>query len=244
MKVSLLLASADAAAGHALEKLLRDQRYDVEFVHDTQAALKAIDGSQPDALVADLRSARVDGLALLKRARALRPDLTGVLLGDDLLGDWRRRSIEGTARVRAYYDVIPDRESALTLNEAASNQYGDPQLKLTFRDSAESAAVRGHTEDSIKALFQRMARAGNGEIIRTAVDDFQDHPAGGCRMGDDPATSVVDSHGRAHDHENLFVVGAPTSVSGGCANATLTFLAVALRQATVIGQAFPARRST
>ena len=83
MKVSLLLASADAAAGHALEKLLRDQRYGVEFVHDTQAALKAIDGSQPDALVADLRSPRVDGLALLKRARALRPDLTSVLLGDD-----------------------------------------------------------------------------------------------------------------------------------------------------------------
>ena len=83
MKVSLLLASADAAAGHALEKLLRDQRYGVEFVHDTQAALKAIDGSQPDALVADLRSARVDGLALLKRARALRPDLAAVLLGDD-----------------------------------------------------------------------------------------------------------------------------------------------------------------
>ena len=83
MKVSLLLASADAAAGHALEKLLRDQRYDVEFVHDTQAALKAIDGSQPDALVADLKSPRVDGLALLKRARALRPDLASVLLGDD-----------------------------------------------------------------------------------------------------------------------------------------------------------------
>ena len=57
-------------------------------------------------------------------------------------------------------------------------------------------------------------------------------------MGDDPATSVVDSHGRAHDHENLFVVGAPTSVSGGCANATLTFLAVALRQATAIGKEF------
>ena len=62
-------------------------------------------------------------------------------------------------------------------------------------------------------------------------------------MGDDPATSVVDSHGRAHDHENLFVVGAPTSVSGGCANATLTFLAVALRQATAIGKDFGERRT-
>ena len=59
-----------------------------------------------------------------------------------------------------------------------------------------------------------MAKAGNGTVLRTSVDNFQDHPAGGCRMGSDPATSVVDSWGRAHDHENLFVVGAPTCVSG------------------------------
>jgi quinoprotein glucose dehydrogenase len=175
-----------------------------------------------------------------------RPRLRGgdgtVLLGDELLADWRKRSTEGTARVRAYYDVIPDRESALTLDGAEKNEYGDPRPKLTFRDSPESAALRGHSEDTIKALFQRMARAGNGEIIRSGVDDFQDHPAGGCRMGDDAAASVVDSYGRAHDHENLFVVGAPTCVTGGCANATLTFLAVALRQATAIGREFTARR--
>ena len=60
-------------------------------------------------------------------------------------------------------------------------------------------------------------------------------------MGDDPATSVVDSHGRAHEHENLFVVGAPTSVTGGCANGTLTFLAITLRQTVMIGREFTAR---
>jgi quinoprotein glucose dehydrogenase len=177
------------------------------------------------------------------RRPRLKGDDGAVMLGDEILADWRRRSGEGTARVRAYYDVIPDRESALTLNDAAKNAYGDPQPKLAFRDSPDSVALRAHTEDTIKALFQRMARAGNGEIIRSGVDDFQDHPAGGCRMGDDPATSVVDGYGRSHDHENLFVVGAPTCVSGGCANATLTFLAVALRQATAIGREFRLREA-
>ena len=175
------------------------------------------------------------------RRPRLKGDDGGVLLGSELLADWRRRSGEGTARVRAYYDVLPDRESALTLHKTETNEYGDPQPKLTFRDSPESAALRGHTEDTIKALFQRMARAGNGEIIRSGTDDFQDHPGGGCRMGNDPATSVVDSHGRTHEHENLFVIGAPTSVTGGCANGTLTFLAVALRQATEIGRDFSPR---
>jgi quinoprotein glucose dehydrogenase len=68
-------------------------------------------------------------------------------------------------------------------------------------------------------------------VLTTSVDDLQDHPGGGCRMGDDPATSVVDSFGRTHDHDNLFVVGAPTMVSAGCANGTLTFCALSLRSA-------------
>ena len=55
-------------------------------------------------------------------------------------------------------------------------------------------------------------------------------------MGDDPATSVVDAWGRTHDHETLFVVGAPTCVSMSCANATLTFCALALRSAEAIAR--------
>jgi choline dehydrogenase-like flavoprotein len=62
-------------------------------------------------------------------------------------------------------------------------------------------------------------------------------------MADDPSRGVVDSHGRAFDHDNLFVVGAPTAVSGGCANGTLTFCALSLRSAAEIGRGFPARRS-
>lgn len=60
-------------------------------------------------------------------------------------------------------------------------------------------------------------------------------------MGDDPAASVTDRFGRTHDHENLFVVGAPTAVSASCANGTLTFCALSLRAAEQIGAAFPAR---
>ena len=60
-------------------------------------------------------------------------------------------------------------------------------------------------------------------------------------MGDDPSDSVVDSWGRSHDHENLFVVGAPTLVSGGVNNGTLTFSALSLRSAEEIGRSFPTR---
>ena len=161
-----------------------------------------------------------------------------LLLGNALLNDWRARAEQGTARVRGYYDVLPDRNSELTLDGTRKNKYGDPLPKLAFRDSPESAALRAESEAQIRALFNRMAAAGNGQLLSARSDDFQDHPAGGCRMGDDPARSVVNKWGRAHDHENLFVVGAPTCVSASCCNGTLTFVALGLMQAEEIGRAY------
>ena len=175
------------------------------------------------------------------RGPRLRNDTGELMLGDQVLSDWRARTTTGTARLRAYYDVIPDRSSRLVLDPAATNRFGDPLPRLEFRDSPVSRELRAHTQERIAAVFEDLARAGGGRILRTSVDDTQDHPGGGCRMGSDPATSVVDSWGRTHDHENLFVVGAPTMVSGGCNNGTLTFSALSLRAAEEIGRAFPAR---
>jgi quinoprotein glucose dehydrogenase len=160
------------------------------------------------------------------------------MLGDAILSDWRQRTQTGTARVRCYYDVIPARDSELTLDSARRNAHGDPLPKLSWRDDPVSRDLRGWTEDQIRGLFETMARAGSGRVIRTASDSFQDHPAGGCRMGRDAAAGVVDSWGRTFEHENLFVVGAPTMVSGSCANGTLTFCALSLRSAAEIGREF------
>ena len=172
------------------------------------------------------------------RGARLVNDAGDVMLGDAVMRDWRERTRTGTTRVRAYYDVIPHRESGLTLDDTRRNQWGDPLPKLEMRDAPESAALHQYSVDTLKALFARMARAGGGRVIRVEEDDsgFLDHPAGGCRMGTDPATSVTDGWGRTHDHENLFVVGAPTCVSSSCANATLTFCALALRSAKEIAR--------
>ncbi len=174
----------------------------------------------------------------------LRGEDGAILFGDAMLDDWRTRTRFGTARVRAYYDVLPARESELVLDATARNAWGDPMPRLAFRDAPESVALRAWTEEQLRDLFRRMARAGDGEIISTASaagDIGQEHPGGGCRMGNDPASSVVDRDGRTHDHENLFVAGAPTNVTASCCNGTLTFAALGLMTAAAVGAAFPSR---
>ena len=60
------------------------------------------------------------------------------------------------------------------------------------------------------------------------------HLCGTHRMGDDPATSVVDSEQRSWDHRNLFIVGAGSMPTIGTSNPTLTLAALACRTAAAI----------
>ncbi|HUK19713.1 MAG TPA: GMC family oxidoreductase [Bryobacteraceae bacterium] len=161
-----------------------------------------------------------------------------LLLGDALLADWRERAKRGTARVRGYYDVHPDRDSRLTLDDASRNRWGDPMPSIEHKADAASEARRAFTHEHFQQLFQKLAQAGNGKILSTGAGNYWDHPAGGCRMGSDPAASVCDSYGQTHDHENLFVAGSPTLPNAGCTNGTLTFVALTLRSAERIAQRF------
>jgi quinoprotein glucose dehydrogenase len=137
--------------------------------------------------------------------------------------------------VRAYYDVHPAENSELTLDLSRKNRWGDPQPKIVNRPDAATQARAAATKQHIMDVFGRLARNG-AKIVSTSEGNYLDHPAGGCRMGEDPATSVCNSFGRTHDHENLFVVGAPTLPNAGCTNGTLTFVALTLRSAEEIAR--------
>lgn len=162
----------------------------------------------------------------------------GLLMGDELLSDWRKRALAGSSvRLRTYYDSHPSIESRLSLNAASKNRYGDPMPTIDRELDAAAKAREAATLTHCASVLERLARANNGRLTdEPTVSDYWDHPAGGCRMGNDPSSSVCDSYGRAHDHENLFVIGAPTLPTGGCTNGTLTFVAVSLRSAVQLAQ--------
>jgi len=170
------------------------------------------------------------------RGPQLRSDSGKLLLGDELLNDWRSRTKGSSVRLRTYLDVHPSYDSQLSLDPGKKNRYGDPMPKIVHRFDEATEARLNADRDHVHALFNRLAKASKGRIVNTNEGDYLDHPGGGCRMGTDPKTSVTNSFGRTHDHENLFVVGAPTTPTGGCTNGTLTFVALTLRSAEEIAR--------
>lgn len=162
----------------------------------------------------------------------LKNDAGAFMFGDELLADWRQRTrARGVARVRTYLDVHPDRESRLTLDSTNKNRWGDPMPKIEHRLDAATTARHDASRQHVMDLFAQLAKADNGRVVQTNEGDYLDHPGGGCRMGNDPSTSVVNPWGRTHDHGNLWVIGSPTLPTGGCTNGTLTFVALTLRSA-------------
>ena len=157
-----------------------------------------------------------------------------LLLGDAALEDWRSRTVRGAARVRAYYDVHPSIDSTLTLDTTKKNSWGDPLPAIRHALDEKTIARKAATREHVLGVFNQLAKANNGRVFGVSEGNYLDHPGGGCRMGTDAATSVCDSYGRTHDHDNLFVVGSPTLPTGGCTNGTLTFVALTLRSATPI----------
>ena len=62
------------------------------------------------------------------------------------------------------------------------------------------------------------------------------HEVGTTRMGHDPASSVLNANGQAHDVKNLFVADAGPFVSNAHKNCTWTILALSMRTSEFIAQ--------
>ena len=75
-----------------------------------------------------------------------------------------------------------------------------------------------------------MMKASGARQVRIGLN-YGAHAMGTCRMGTDPARSVVDENCRTHDVPNLFVCDTSVFVTGAGVNPTLTAMAIASRAA-------------
>ncbi|WP_051574401.1 FAD-dependent oxidoreductase [Mycobacterium sp. URHB0044] len=99
------------------------------------------------------------------------------------------------------------------------------QICLTRRETNLAA----HRE-LIKRMKKVVRKAGFPiALTRSLGVEATSHQCGTARMGDDPATSVVDADLRTHDVENLWIADSSTFPSSAAVNPAITVAALALR---------------
>lgn len=121
-------------------------------------------------------------------------------------------------------EILPWNDNRVTLSED-KDRFGLPVAHVSFtlhdNDKKLIKAAKEKTEEVMRA-------AGATEVIQEAR---YAHLVGGCRMGSDSRTSVVDRFGRTHDIANLFVCDGSVFPTQGSANPGLTIQALAARTA-------------
>jgi len=126
--------------------------------------------------------------------------------------------------------TLPYEDNYLDLHPTVKDPLGFPVCRVTadYKDNEKRVAV--FAQDKMEQWFRE---AGAIATIRAPIGTMgvTTHAYGGTRMGDDPATNVVDRWGFAHEVPNLGVLGASVMGTSGARNPTLTAQALAWRTA-------------
>lgn len=130
-------------------------------------------------------------------------------------------------RITLVGEVLPDPNNRITLAEE-KDEYGLPRAKVTFSYGDNDRKLIQHAVGKMTDILE--AEQGKVEFV---VPDTA-HMMGGCRMGSDPETSVVNSYGQSHDIPNLYICDASIFVTSGGGNPTNTVMSLALRTAEYI----------
>jgi fructose 5-dehydrogenase large subunit len=174
--------------------------------------------------------------ALFRMENAARGAIGGVaalkkgLVGKALDAEIRRLSA-CTAKLTVEHEPLPLPYNRLTLSSKRDwLGINKPNIHYDVSDY-----VRRSAKEYTLPLLKRLT----AELGATKVDlspEFlnSDHIMGGCIMGADTSTSVVDVDCRAHDHHNLFLPGGGAMTTGGGVNSTITMAALALKAGDAI----------
>jgi choline dehydrogenase-like flavoprotein len=139
--------------------------------------------------------------------------------------------------VGAIGERLPNHNSRVDLDPKSRDKFGIPL-----------ARIAASLEESDIARLRFMAKRSRELLAASGAEDIYEsysswdwfgatHVFGTCRMGADPASSVVNADGRSHRWRNLWVADASVFPSSGGGEApSLTIHALALRTAERIGQ--------
>jgi len=155
-------------------------------------------------------------------------------------GAWGREFTEimdayvRTAGLWIVGEDMPQESNRITLRPSVTDAIGLPVVDVHVDDHPNDVAMREHGYGRADLLYEAV-----GAISTHHTPPYPStHNLGTCRMSEKPPEGVVDRFGQAHEVPGLFVSDGSVMTTGAAANPTLTIVALAIRQAEFIAEAF------
>jgi choline dehydrogenase-like flavoprotein len=134
-----------------------------------------------------------------------------------------------TLQMEVFCDWLPTRDCFVTLDSQVKDAWGIPVARIRLGYHPHDLRIAQFLVDRGEQVFHRLG----AESVRTFVsgDPSTNLMGGTCRFGKDPDTSVLDTHCRVHDVDNLYVTDGSFMPTGGSVPFTWTIYANAFRVA-------------
>ena len=132
-------------------------------------------------------------------------------------------------RYEIFCDWLPTDDCFVSLASGVRDKWNTPVAKVRIGYHEHDLKVGHYINERTLKVMEAMG----AKNIRSGVSGSppQNLVAGGCRFGDDPATSVLNADCRVHDVENLYVTDGSFMPTGGSVPYTWTIYANAFRVA-------------
>lgn len=132
-----------------------------------------------------------------------------------------------------YGEMLPKKDTFVDLDYEKKDAYGLPLARRHLAYGENDMKIF----HDMQSWSVEILKASNAEIHTVYDTPATNHELGGCRMGRDARTSVLDSNCRSHDVRNLYVVDGSVFPSASEKNPTHTIMALAARTADHIAGA-------
>ncbi len=135
-------------------------------------------------------------------------------------------------KFEVFADWLPNDQCFVSLDPKVKDKWGDPVARIRTGYHPHDLKVGKFLAAKAETLLRKTgARNVHSNISGGAPSNLQ---AGGCRFGNDPATSVLDKNCRAHEVENLYITDGSFMPTGGSVTYTWTIYANSFRVADII----------
>jgi len=134
--------------------------------------------------------------------------------------------LDRTAGLLAICEDLPEPHNRVTLDPELTDSHGIPAPKIEYQLSENSRRMLDY--GAARAQEALTAAGARRTYVEAPLALAGWHLMGTARMGTDPARSVVNEWGRAHDVKNLFVIDGSVFVTAGAVNPTCTIQGLAL----------------
>ena len=139
-------------------------------------------------------------------------------------GEWR---IGATA----FGEMLPSHDNRIGIDSSRTDKWGLPVLEIDCETGENERLMRVDMANDMAEMLE----AGGVTDVATYDTGYAPgmgiHEMGTARMGNDPATSVLNRWNQVWDAPNVFVTDGSCMTSAGCVNPSLTYMALTARAA-------------